>query len=77
MSQVTNWYQKNKLSVNIKKSKFMLIGTQPALANMNNVTVNIRNQKLERVTSYKYLVIMLDSHLKFDTHVQYVKKKTF
>ena len=55
----------------------MLIGTQPVLSNMNNVIVNIGNQKLERVSSYKYLGIMLDCHLKFDAHVQYVKKKPF
>ncbi len=32
MQQVSSWYQKNKLSVNLQKSKFMLMGTQPCLA---------------------------------------------
>ena len=66
MQQVSLWYQKNQLSVNLRKSKFMLIGTQPALANMGNVTVNIGNNSLERVSSYKYLGIKLDCFLKFD-----------
>ena len=32
---------------------------------------------MERVDSYKYLGILLDSQLKFDEHVSYVKQKTF
>ena len=68
---------KNKLSVNIKKSKFMLMGTQLAVSQMENVTVNIGDLSLERVSSYKYLGIKLDCHMKFNEHIQYIKEKTF
>ncbi len=77
MNLVTRWYQKNKLSLNLKKYKFMLIGTQPSIAAMKDVNVNIGSHSLERVATYKYLGIMIDECLIFDAHVQYMKKKTF
>ena len=75
MQQVSSWYQKNKLSVNLQKSKFMLMGTQPCLAQMQEVTVTLGDTALERVNSYKYLGIQLDSHLEFSDHVNYVRKR--
>ena len=32
---------------------------------------------LERVTSYKYLGVKSDTHLRFNEHVSYIKQKTF
>ena len=44
---------------------------------MENITVNIGNEELERVTVYKYLGVKLNSHLSFKEHVCYVKQKSF
>ena len=66
MSQVILWYQKNKLSVNVKKLKFMLMGTQQSIVPMENVQINVGSNALKRVTSYKYLGVKLDTNLKFD-----------
>ena len=55
----------------------MLLGTQQAVQQMGQVSVKVDNTCLERVTSYKYLGVKLDAHLKFDEHVLYIKQKTF
>ena len=66
------WYQRNKLSLNIDKTKVMLFGTQGMLAKM----AEVRLENIERVDTYKYLGMKLDSLLNFDEHVAYIKGKT-
>ena len=54
-----------------------LVGTQQAVQQMGQVIVNVGNTTIESVNSYQYLGVKLESHLKFDEHVLYIKQKTF
>ena len=52
------------------------MGNPHAISVMENVAVNIGTSSLEWVTEYdKYLGVKLDSCLKFDVHIRYVKQK--
>ncbi len=71
------WFNQNKLSINLDKSKVMLFGTSHQLQNIGTVSVTHGNCTLEVVSTFCYLGIVLDSRLTFSSHVQHIKSKTF
>ncbi len=77
MSELSSWFGYNRLSFNLKKSKYMIFGTDSQVNKIGDITVTIGNESLERVYIYKYLEILLDPKLSFSYHVEYIKKKTF
>lgn len=63
---LSNWLQYNKLTINIRKSKFMIIGSTSMLQRISAdslLKLTIRNECLDRVESYDYLGITLDPTL--------------
>jgi hypothetical protein len=77
---VDAWLKLNKVKLNAKKSKFLII------AKSNNKLTTLRpeiicnpivieGEALEQVYVFKYLGVMIDSCLKFDEHVSYIIKK--
>ncbi len=77
MQTVSNWYLRNKLSINTDKMKLMLIGTPGSVTKMENVNITIDGIQLEKVRTFNYLGVKLDHHLTFKDHVAYVNGKTF
>ncbi len=71
------WFNQNKLSLNLDKSKVMLFGTSHQLQNIGTVNITHDNSTLEVVNTFCYLGIVLDSRLTFSSHVQHIKSKTF
>ena len=69
---VKGWYQRNKLSLNLDKTKVMIFGTTGSIHTMSYVNID----NVERVNSFKYLGVKLDSHLNFYKHVAYIESKT-
>jgi hypothetical protein len=63
----------NKLKVNVEKTKFMVITNKRTVK--NEVSLNIDDQPIERVTKMKYIEMMLDDPLKLDDNVDYICKK--
>ena len=70
MVKVSRWYQVNKLSVNLNKTKLMFFGTGPMLECMNQVQVRLDHIDIARVDAFKYLGLMLDSKLTFKEHIK-------
>ena len=58
-----------KLSLNVKKCQFMLIGTHQSFANMADVRIYINNEPLKHVLVAKYLGMYFDANLKWDEHI--------
>jgi len=73
MEQISSWFFKNKLTLNIKKTKFMLFGTPPKLNKFSNVSLMFDNTIIEKVDSFKYLGLVFDSHMSWLNHVDYLK----
>ena len=77
MKLICEWLRINKLSLNAKKTKFMIFDNSDQLDTINitideDYTFTIKEQK-ERIK--KYLGLVLDHKLKFDEHIDYIKKK--
>ena len=75
MATVTKWFKLNKLTLNIKKTKLMIFGSQRKLNLVNDVNLVSNGEKIERVDCFRYLGVMLDQCWTFDTHVQNVYNK--
>ena len=76
IERLITWTTLNHLTINIKKTKAMFFGTQPALKKVNpNTTFTMGNEELEIVQNFKYLGIILDGELKYDLYLKDVKQK--
>ena len=65
--KVKNWLNKNKLSPNLAKTKYMLI--KPIIKNFH------LDQQFERSYSTKYLGLIFDEDLTWKPHLHYMQKK--
>ena len=64
LDTIQTWLKVNKLTLNVKKSKYMLIGSRPKLEQVsNNFAVKVDNISIERVTVYKSLGVSVDEDL--------------
>ena len=76
MKLICEWLRINKLSLNAKKTKFMIFDNSDQLYTINitideDYTFTIKEQK---VRIKKYLGLLLDHKLKFAEHIDYIKK---
>ena len=55
LAAITSWIHENKLTLNVTKSKFMIIGGRNKLSQFNDIVLVANNHQLENVTKFKYL----------------------
>ena len=72
LDKVFVWLASNKLTLNKKKSKFMLVTNK---LNIPDFCVKINDSPLEICKSYKYLGVVIDDKLKWDAHIKYISTK--
>ena len=68
---LNNWFKANKLSLNTKKSFFMIFHRSRIKPNVINKVV-IDNHELTQVNSTKYLGVIIDHKLNWIEHISYV-----
>jgi Reverse transcriptase (RNA-dependent DNA polymerase) len=73
LNLLTNWFNYNQLTINAKKTKFMVLSPShpPTLINPPNVS----NTLIEQVKSFKYLGLIIDEQLKWQNHINHVINK--
>ena len=75
LEDASKWMEENVLTLNLKKTKGMVFGTRHTLSQLKNLVINARGVEIDIVKQMKYLGVILDSQLKFNDHVTYLKKK--
>ena len=73
---VAEWFMYNKLSLNLTKTQYMTFGTRNRAGIMPTIELKFGNNTIDRVQTFKYLGVKLDTHLTFNNHVQYIQSKT-
>ena len=71
---VANWCKKNKLSLNIKKTKYTVYGTRQQIAILPQLNFSIDGQAILQTPHYRYLGLELDSHMNFKSHLNTSQK---
>ena len=72
LNQLYNWCNRNRLTVNIDKTKIMTFGTRKFIKQKISPEIKIGSQSLDDVQTFKYLGVTLDRELKFNAHAQNV-----
>jgi hypothetical protein len=67
LEKLYHWLCSNKLSLNIEKTKAMIVTLKKNID--KNMKVKINNNIIDYVTEYKYLGVILDEHLNFNAFV--------
>ena len=77
LEKVSQWFKANKLSINIKKTKFTLFHKNSFKDDIpvKLTALMIGSNNIERVSSIKYFGVMLDQHIFGIDHVRTVKNK--
>ena len=72
--KIDGWFRANKLTANINKaSKFMV---SYATRNCHyDLQIKMGNSNLERVNTMKYLGVILDDKMTWNSHIDYIRKK--
>ena len=65
MAIVKTWLEENKLTLNVKKTKSMLVGNKKLLNEAEHLDVRLDMDSIEQVGEFKYLGVWLDRSLKF------------
>ena len=70
---VSNWLMTNRLTLNNQKNNYMLFaGNKPI---NHNIVIRLGNCELDRVSSVKYLGIVIDDKLLWKHHINYMHNK--
>ena len=75
LTQVNSWLKDNSLFLHKDKTQSMLFGTEPRLRSADSFTVNFNGENIERVSEYKYLGLVMDETLSWNSHVKYTINK--
>ena len=74
IDKVIEWLKINKLSLNLKKTHFMLFRKKKMKFTLDTDFI-IDNVKIDMVEKTKFLGVMIDSYLNFNSHIMYIKGK--
>ncbi len=68
IDKLYNWLLANKLSLNIDKTCYMVFPHQ----NCDNVQILVNGKTINKVTSCRYLGVIIDDELNWSEHIQHV-----
>ena len=74
MLKLTQWCRANKLSINFKKSNFMVF-RPPQRRKTLDISIQIDNNAIEHVKETVFLGVILDEHLSWKPHILRVSRK--
>ena len=75
LKNVAHWLEKNKLTLNTSKSKFMLIADSKKRKDTCQLRLTVNDCVIERETTFTYLGIVINEKLSWTDHIEFVRKK--
>ena len=72
LGKVFDWLRSNKLTLNIAKSKYMIVTNK---RNITPMSIHIQDTELGECDSYKYLGVIFDRKLNWKAHIDYIYGK--
>jgi hypothetical protein len=74
LCEISDWLQSNKLSLNIKKSNYIIFKPRQK-RQVYNLALTINNNTIDRVKEVCFLGVILDENLTWKAHVSYIARK--
>lgn len=75
LSKLHDYFNENKLKLNISKTKFMIIKNKQKIIDQTDLRILIDNENIEKVSEIKYLGVMIDENIDFNAQTNYICKK--
>ena len=81
LQRAADWFSTNKLTLNVKKTKFILFRPKNKKVDFSTLNLKIGNEKIERIgngckeTCFKFVGIRLDEFLTWDNQISHVSAK--
>ena len=75
LEKVSKWLIANKLSVNIKKTNYLILKTKQRKVAYKREAIRINNEILELKPSIKFLGVLIDENFDWKEHVNAVANK--
>ncbi len=77
LDKLQSYFESNKLSLNVPKCTFVLVGTQQSLAKCNAINIKIGNESIPQATKSKHLGMQVENRLRWNAHIDQLVKKLF
>ena len=74
LEKITCWFYTNKLSINVKKSNFIMFRLRQNRQTLD-LAFNITNYSIDRVKETTFLGVTLDEHLTWKLHIHNIARK--
>lgn len=74
LETISAWFKLNKLSLNIKKTNFMIFKNKHSSVPVKNIQLKIDDKLIDQVHSTKFLGILIDDDLSWNSHTSHVIK---
>ena len=68
LTNVLQWCQQNQLTINTKKTKMMIFGSNNMMKKARPPPTMLGNAQLQYVPNFNYLGIKLDNRLNYESH---------
>ena len=70
---VSNWFKINKLSLNVKKTNFMIF--QNRTQSYKDLEINVNGSPIKQTNNIKFLGLLIDPHLSWKDHINHLCNK--
>ena len=67
---VKNWCNRNKLTLNLSKTSYIVLKTHQNQNSLKNKSIKIGSTYLNEENSIKFLRVEIDKHLSWNLHIQ-------
>ena len=72
LCKLKSWFDRNKLSLNLSKTKFMIFSN---LKIDSEVSIKVDGIEIERVFENKFLGVIIDDKINWKSHIKYIHSK--
>ena len=77
LENIDNWMVANRLSINVNKTNYILFQTPKSQASkvVSNLQLRLRNNVVEKVSSARFLGVIIKENLSWKNHIDMIKNK--
>ena len=75
LRQVCDWLKLNQLTLNIKKSQFMLIGCNSRLRRIESIVISADGKQLKEAQCFPYVGLIINQNLTWEDHIEHMRNK--
>ena len=75
LSRIKKWLNDHRLTINAEKSQFMVIGSSQRIKAFESMILRMDEDELEKVTSYKYLGVIINETVNWSEHIEMIQRK--